>query len=123
MLVHQSSRSCNMCGNSRDSEIVDLPFEEIKLSPFAVKCECGYFYEAYHYAVSFHKWKVAKAVIESTLKSIRSELSILRGMLQENPGTLRYEVKIIKEEKKLDLLQGQLDDLNSKPVADHLWVN
>ena len=67
MLVHQSSRSCNMCGNSKDSEIVDIPFEEIKLSPFAVKCECGYFYEAYHYAVSFHKWKIAKAVIENTL--------------------------------------------------------
>ena len=123
MLVHQSSRSCNMCGNSRDSEIVDLPFEEIKLSPFAVKCECGYFYEAYHYAVSYYKWKVAKAVIESTLKSIRSELSILRGMLQENPGTLRYEVEILQAEEKLNLLQGQLDDLNAKPVADHLWVN
>lgn len=123
MLVHQSSRSCNMCGNSRDSEIVDLPFEEIKLSPFAVKCECGYFYEAYHYSVSYHKWKVAKAVIESTLKSIRSELSILRGMLQENPGTLRYEVKIIKEEKKLDLLQGQLKDLNANPIPDYKWVD
>lgn len=123
MLVHQSSRSCNMCGNSRDSEIVDLPLEEIKLSPFAVKCECGYFYEAYHYAVSYHKWKVAKAVIESTLKSIRSELSILRGMLQENPGILRYEVEILQAEEKLNLLQGQLDDLSSKPVADHLWVD
>ena len=123
MLVHQSSRSCNMCGNSRDSEIVDLPFEEIKLSPFAVKCECGYFYEAYHYAVSYHKWKVAKAVIESTLKSIRSELNILRGMLQENPGILRYEVEILQAEEKLNLLQGQLDDLSSKPVADHLWVD
>ena len=123
MLVHQSSRSCNMCGNSRDSEIVDLPFEEIKLSPFAVKCECGYFYEAYHYAVSYHKWKVAKAVIENTLKSIRSELRILRGMLQENPGILRYEVEILQAEEKLNLLQGQLDDLNAKPVADHLWVN
>ena len=123
MLVHQSSRSCNMCGNRRDSEIVDLPFEEIKLSPFAVKCECGYFYEAYHYAVSYHKWKVAKAVIESTLKSIHSELSILRGMLQENPGILRYEVGILQAEEKLNLLQGQLDDLNSKPVADHLWVD
>ena len=123
MLVHQSSRSCNMCGNSKDSEIVDLPFEEISLSPFAVKCECGYFYEAYHYAVSYHKWKVAKAVIENTLKSIRSELSILRGMLQENPGILRYEVETLQAEEKLNLLQGQLDDLSSKPVADHLWVD
>ena len=123
MLVHQSSRSCNMCGNSKDSEIVDLPFEEISLSPFAVKCECGYFYEAYHYAVSYLKWKVAKAVIENTLKSIRSELSILRGMLQENPGILRYEVETLQAEEKLNLLQGQLDDLSSKPVADHLWVD
>ena len=123
MLAHQSSRSCNMCGNSKDSEIVDLPFEEIKLSPFAVKCECGYFYEAYHYAVSYHKWKVAKAVIESTLNSIRCELRILRGMLQENPGILRYEVETLQAEEKLNLLQGQLDDLSSKPVADHLWVD
>ena len=123
MLVHQSNRSCNMCGNSKDSEIVDLPFEEIKLSPFAVKCECGYFYEAYHYSVSYHKWKVAKAVIENTLKSIRSELNILRGMLQENPGILRYEVEILQAEEKLNLLQGQLDDLNANPVADHLWVD
>ena len=123
MLVHQSSRSCNMCGNSRDSEIVDLPFEEIKLSPFAVKCECGYFYEAYHYAVSYHKWKVAKAVIESTLKSIRSELSTLRGMLQENPGILRYEVEILQAEEKLNLLQGQLDDLNANPTPDYKWVD
>ena len=43
-------------------------------------------------------------------------------MLQENPGTLRYEVKIIKEEKKLDLLQGQLDDLNANPIPDYKWV-
>lgn len=122
MLVHQSSRSCNMCGNSKDSEIVDLPFEEIRLSPFAVKCECGYFYEAYHYAVSFHKWKVAKAVLEGALKSIRSELNLIRGMLEAEPGTLRYEVKILQSKKKLNLLQGQLDDLNANPIPDHLWV-
>ena len=123
MLVHQSSRSCNMCGNSKDSEIVDLPFEEIKLSPFAIKCECGYFYEAYHYAVSYHKWKVAKALIEGELKRIQSDFQLHEDMLEADPGTLRYEVKILQAKKKLNLLQGQLDDLNANPVADHLWVD
>ena len=94
MLVHQVNRYCNVCGISKDSAIIDIPFEEIKLAPFAVKCECGYFYESFHYATSFHNWRRARETIVSKINSLNSDVEIEKKVLSELTGTLRIEVKI-----------------------------
>ena len=124
MLVHQSSRSCNMCGNSRDSEIVDLPFEEIKLSPFAVKCGCGYFYEAYHYAVSFHKWQTAKGDIGYRLDSAQSDYNREKEFLNSINNDSDYHlIELERLKKKIIELHAKWDEISLTPVPDHLWID
>ena len=122
MLVHQSNRSCNCCGKSVDNNIIDIPFEEIKLSPFAVECDCGYFYEAIHYNVSFTKWRVAKGTLEYQLDNARSDYN----REQEYADTLIVLHDFIKIELKrkkelVTKLQAQWDEIISSPIPDHLW--
>ena len=121
MLVHQSSRSCNMCGNSKDSEIVDLPFEEISLSPFAVKCECGYFYEAYHYAVSFCSWRVRTSILKNYIKDCESDLDII-NKIKEELGQVDYrQGRVAELEERLKKYTSELESI-CIPIPDHLWL-
>ena len=84
MLVHQSNRSCACCGTSVEASIVDIPIQEIKLAPFAVECECGYFYEAYHYAVSFCSWRVRTSILKNYIKDCESDLDIINKIIDKN---------------------------------------
>lgn len=122
MLVHQVNRSCNMCNKSKDSEILDLPFEEIKLSPFAVKCDCGYFHEAYHYAVSYHKWRIAKSTIKHKLEYARSDLRREKEYIKENPSSSDYVCIELQYKKEAVIkLHAQWDEISLTPIPDHLW--
>lgn len=122
MLVHQSNRHCNCCSNLIPDSIENLPIEEIKLSAFPVACECGYFYEAYHYPVSFTKWRVHKSRIEYDINYCNSELNLLKemdkeiGLSQHQLGKRSILVESLGIHKtKLDLL------LSITPIPDHRW--
>ncbi len=111
MLVHQSNRSCACCGTSVEASIVDIPIQEIKLAPFAVECECGYFYEAYHYAVSFRSWRVRTSILKNYIKDCESDLD----QVDYRQG------RIAELEERLKKYVSELESLYV-PIPDHLWV-
>lgn len=121
MLVHQSNRSCNCCGKSVDNTIIDIPFEEIKLSPFAVECDCGYFYEATHYSVSFTKWRVAKGILEWEINWLIGELKNTQEVKDELGLVCYRERSTTEKENKLAKYQADLD-LILDPIPDYLWI-
>ena len=121
MLVHQSNRSCACCGTSVEASIVDIPVQEIKLAPFAVECECGYFYEAYHYAVSFCSWRVRTSILKNYIKDCESDLDII-NKIKEELGQVDYRQERIAElEERLKKYVSELESL-CVPIPDHLWV-
>ena len=122
MLVHQSNRRCNCCGNLIPDSIEDLPIEEVKLSAFPVACECGYFYEAYHYPVSFIKWRTHKSRIEYDINYCNSELNLLKQMDKEIGLSNRQLENRTRFAEALKSHQAKLDALLSvTPIPDHLW--
>ena len=121
MLVHQSNRSCACCGTSVEASIVDIPIQEIKLAPFAVECECGYFYEAYHYAVSFYSWRVHISILKNYIKDCESDLDII-NKIKEEQALLEYRQGLVTElEERLKKYVSELESL-CVPIPDHLWV-
>ena len=121
MLVHQSNRSCACCGTSVEASIVDIPLQEIKLAPFAVECECGYFYEAYHYAVSFYSWRVHISILKNYIKDCESDLDII-NKIKEEQALLEYRQGLVTElEERLKKCVSELESL-CVPIPDHLWV-
>ena len=123
MLVHQSNRSCACCGTSVEASIVDIPVQEIKLAPFAVECECGYFYEAYHYAVSFHKWQTAKGNIGYRLDSAQSDYNREKEFLNSINNDSDYPlIELERLKKKIIELHAKWDEISLTPIPDHLWV-
>jgi hypothetical protein len=124
MLVHQSNRSCNCCGKSVDNNIIDISFEEIKLSPFAVECDCGYFYEAIHYSVSFNKWRVAKRTLEYKLDDARSDCNREKEFLNSINNDSDYHlIELERLKKKIIELYAKWDEISLTPVPDHLWID
>lgn len=124
MLVHQYNRSCSCCNNLVESTIVDIPIEEIKLSPFAVACKCGYFYKSEHYSVSFRKWQIAKCDIELRLDSAQSDYNREKEFIEgiDDPSDYRL-IELERLKKKATELHAKWDDISLTPVPDHLWVN
>ena len=121
MLVHQSNRSCACCGTSVEASIVDIPIQEIKLAPFAVECECGYFYEAYHHAVSYRKWRVRTSILKNYIKDCESDLDII-NKIKEEQALLEYRQGLVTElEERLKKYVSELESL-CVPIPDHLWV-
>ena len=121
MLVHQSNRSCACCGTSVEASIVDIPVQEIKLAPFAVECECGYFYETYHYAVSFRSWRVRTSILKNYIKDCESDLDII-NKIKEELGQVDYrQGRIAELEERLKKYVSDLESL-CVPIPDHLWV-
>ena len=121
MLVHQSNRSCACCGTSVEASIVDIPIQEIKLAPFAVECECGYFYEAYHYAVSYRKWRVRTSILKNYIKDCESDLDII-NKIKEETGQVDYrQVRLAELGERLKKYTSELESL-STPIPNHLWV-
>lgn len=121
MLVHQSNRSCNCCGNMVDPSIIDIPIQEIKLAPFAVKCKCGYFYEAYHYAVSFRSWRVRTGILKDYIKDCESDLNII-NKIKEETGQVDYRQERVAElGERLKKYTSELESL-SISIPDHLWI-
>ena len=121
MLVHQSNRSCACCGTSVEASIVDIPIQEIKLAPFAVECECGYFYETYHYAVSFYSWRVRTSILKNYIKDCESDLDII-NKIKEEQALLEYRQGLVTElEERLKKYVSELESL-CVPIPDHLWV-
>ena len=74
MFVHLSVRRCNCCYKSIEASIVDLPIEEIKLTKFPIPCDCGYFMVGEHYPVSYDKWKIHNACIQSQINFIENDI-------------------------------------------------
>ena len=121
MLVHQSNRSCNCCGTSVEASIIDIPLQEVKLAPFAVECDCGYFYEAYHYAVSFRSWRVRTSILKNYIKDCESDLDII-NKIKEELGQVDYRQERIAElEERLKKYTSELESLCT-PIPDHMWV-
>ena len=123
MLVHQSNRSCNCCGNSVETTIIDIPIEEVKLAPFAIACDCGYFYEAYHYTVSYRKWRVAKGQIEYRLDSAQSDYNREKEFIDTIASSDYRLIELEHLKKKVIELQAKFDDISLTPIPDHLWVD
>lgn len=123
MLVHQSNRSCNCCGNTVETSIVDLPLEEVKLAPFAIACDCGYFYEAYHYAVSFRKWRIAKGKIEHRLEDAQSEYNREKEFIDTIASSAYRLIELERLEKKVISLHAEWDDISLTPTPDYAWVD
>ena len=124
MLVHQSNRSCNCCGNMVDPSIIDIPIQEIKLAPFAVECKCGYFFEAYHYTVSFRKWRVAKGNIGYRLDSAQSDYNREKEFLNSINNDSDYHIiELERLKKKIIELHAKWDEISLTPIPDHLWVD
>lgn len=122
MLVYQTNRSCNCCGNMVETSIVDLPLEEVKLAPFAVACACGYFYEALHYSVSFSKWNVFRSKLLSDKKYLKDGIKLEEDFLKELPTSDYSKKKIIEYKERLEIVLSKLKH-NSTPIPDHLWVD
>ena len=121
MLVHQSNRSCACCGTSVEASIIDIPLQEVKLAPFAVECDCGYFYETYHYAVSFRSWRVRTSILKNYIKDCESNLDII-NKIKEELGQVDYRQERIAElEERLKKYTSELESL-CVPIPDHLWV-
>ena len=121
MLVHQSNRSCACCGTSVEASIVDIPLQEIKLAPFTVECEYSYFYEAYHYAVSFRSWRVRTSILKNYIKDCESDLDII-NKIKEELGQVDYrQGRIAELEERLKKYVSELESLYV-PIPDHLWV-
>ena len=121
MWIYEHNRNCNCCGMLVESKYKDIPIEEIKPSSHTVPCVCGYFFVREHNAVYFNKWQVAKAVLESKINNLSLDLNIEEEMLKQDPGTLKYEVKILKIKKQRSLLIEELNELALNPVPNHLW--
>lgn len=122
MLVHQSNRHCNCCGNLIPDSIEDLPIEEVKLSAFPVACECGYFYEAYHYPVSFTKWRANKSSILFYINYCQSELKLLEEMEKDIGLSYHHLGKKSILVENLGIHQAKLDALSSvNAIPDHRW--
>ncbi len=124
MLVHQSNRSCNCCGNMVDPSIIDIPIQEIKLAPFAVKCKCGYFFEAYHYTVSFRKWRVAKGELGFRLDNAQSDYQREKEFIETHSPISDYMHIDLKRKEDLVLkLHAEWDEISLNPIPDHLWID
>ena len=123
MLVHQYNRSCNCCNSLVESSIIDIPIEEIKLSPFAVACKCGYFYKSEHYSVSFHKWQTAKGDIGYRLDSAQSDYNLEKEFLNSINNNSDYHlIELERLKKKIIELHAKWDEISLTPIPDHLWV-
>lgn len=124
MLVHQSNRSCNCCGNMVDPSIIDIPIQEIKLAPFAVECKCGYFFEAYHYTVSFRKWRVAKGELGFRLDNAQSDYQREKEFIKTHSPISDYMHIDLKRKEDLILkLHAEWDEISLNPIPDHLWID
>lgn len=122
MLVHLSTKRCECCGYSQENTILDIPFTAIKLAPFAIRCDCGYFYEGVHYNVSYGKWKVFMAIQKNKKEDILDRIKTEEKFLEEMPSStycLR-RIRILKEELKV--VESHLLH-NAKPIPDHLWAD
>ena len=122
MQVYQTTKSCNACGTGRDiNVIVDIPLEEIKLSPVAVACSCGYFKERVHYPVSFSIYKSKKDTILGCIRNTEKDLEI-EDLMEEQFGcvTERIQARRAYLQQQLEIYSKELKDLGSTPIPDHL---
>jgi len=106
-----------------ETSIVDLPLEEVKLAPFAIACACGYFYESYHYAVSFRKWRIAKDNIEHRLDSAQSDYRREKEFIDTIACSDYRLIELERLEKKVIELHAKWDDISLTPIPDHLFVD
>lgn len=121
MLVHLYNWNCSCCHKHKENIIIDIPIEEVKLSPFAVACECGYFYKAEHYPVLFSEWGKASYTLNRLKEDIAKSEKDVQNSEKDSITEDIHKSMLEKAKKELENFNTKFGDL-SIPIPDHLWV-
>ena len=121
MYIRQYNKRCNACHNKVTDTVIEVPtVNEVKLSPFAISCVCGYFYGSVHIPLHFEQWSSFRRRLNTKMEAISSEVGQERILEQQFPASDSIKIRLENLKRRLVDLHAIWDD-SAEPVPDDVW--